>query len=379
MKIVFLIEKVGPYHAYRLEQLMDYMDVVCVETRPSSERYAWKESQKDTIAKKIHPFTGNTVEQLSELLSRLQPQVLFVGGYGFKEMIWAMCWGVQKAIPMVMLSDSTQIDEPRHFAKEWIKKMIIANCDAAFVAGTSSKAYMQALGMASNAIFTPYDIVDNDFYAERIELTSLHDRPYLVCVSRLLPQKNLFFLVDVFAELAPKYSIDLLILGNGELEVPLRKYISEKGLNQRIFLKGFLHREVVRQYYHHAQALILASTSEPWGLCVNEAMAAGLPVLVSNYCGAAIDLVEEGKNGYTFSPVDAQQATNVLDSFLKLDILQQKEMGKHSQKIIESYHGKVYWKAINRIVSFIQHKGKKTFYFRNIRIWFLIVISKRIN
>jgi len=379
MKIVFLIEKVGPYHAYRLEQLMDYMDVVCVETRPSSERYAWKESQKDTIAKKIHPFRGNTVEQLSELLRSLQPQVLFVGGYGFKEMIWAMCWGVQKAIPMVMLSDSTQIDEPRHFAKECIKKMIVANCTAAFVAGTSSKAYMEALGMASNAIFTPYDIVDNDFYAEKIELTSLHHRPYLVCVSRLLPQKNLFFLVDVFAALAPKYSIDLLILGNGELEVPLQKYISEKGLNQRIFLKGFLHREVVRQYYHHAQALILASTSEPWGLCVNEAMAAGLPVLVSTHCGAAIDLVEEGRNGYTFSPMQRETAVEVLNSFLQLDEIAQKKMGEQGRQIIDNYSGKVYRQAVVDIVSYIKTKPKKSQYFSGLKKWFLLFISRKIN
>jgi 1,2-diacylglycerol 3-alpha-glucosyltransferase len=56
-----------------------------------------------------------------------------------------------------------------------------------------------------------------------------------------------------------------------------------------------------------ASAFIQASTTEQWGLVVNEAMASGLPVLVSERCGCAPDLVKNGVNGYTFDPYDIKE------------------------------------------------------------------------
>jgi glycosyltransferase involved in cell wall biosynthesis len=65
-------------------------------------------------------------------------------------------------------------------------------------------------------------------------------------------------------------------------------------------------------YYALAGAFVLASTSETWGLVVNEAMACGLPVLVSKRCGCAQDLVADGRNGFTFDPLDVQALTRLM-------------------------------------------------------------------
>ncbi len=89
-------------------------------------------------------------------------------------------------------------------------------------------------------------------------------------------------------------------------------------------------------------------------------------------------MVQEGKNGYSFSPTDAQGAIHVLDAFLQLSALQQKEMGSYSKRLIEVFHGSVYQQAVKNIVSFIQHQGNKTLYFRSLRSWFLLAISKNV-
>ena len=72
-------------------------------------------------------------------------------------------------------------------------------------------------------------------------------------------------------------------------------------------MPGFKQYPDLPAYYGLANAFIHASTTEPWGLVVNEAMASGLPVLVSNRCGCAADLVREGVNGFTFDPCNVEE------------------------------------------------------------------------
>jgi glycosyltransferase involved in cell wall biosynthesis len=100
---------------------------------------------------------------------------------------------------------------------------------------------------------------------------------------------------------------------------------------------GHKSYDEIPSYYSSAKALILPSRSETWGLVVNEAMAAGLPVIVSQRCGCADDLVTEGDNGWVFDPDAPTALTNIL---LKLDRLsdeQVRRMGDRSRAIIENW------------------------------------------
>src|SRR5439155_16698329 len=97
---------------------------------------------------------------------------------------------------------------------------------------------------------------------------------------------------------------DLVLLGDGPLRPEVDRLIGELGLTGAVHLPGFQQYPDLPTYYGLAGAFVHASTSEPWGLVVNEAMAAGLPVLVSDRCGCAPDLVADGVNGFTFAPQD---------------------------------------------------------------------------
>lgn len=79
-----------------------------------------------------------------------------------------------------------------------------------------------------------------------------------------------------------------------------------------------------------------ASTSEQWGLVVNEAMAAGLPVLVSNRCGCAADLVREGVNGFTFDPYDVEEMTRLMFRVAHGDV-DRAALGQASREIIAEW------------------------------------------
>jgi glycosyltransferase involved in cell wall biosynthesis len=83
-------------------------------------------------------------------------------------------------------------------------------------------------------------------------------------------------------------------------------------LHGHVLLPGFKQYPDLRAYYGLASAFVHASTTEPWGLVVNEAMASGLPVLVSNRCGCAPDLVRDGVNGFTFDPGNVEQLAHLM-------------------------------------------------------------------
>src|SRR5262249_59830905 len=94
----------------------------------------------------------------------------------------------------------------------------------------------------------------------------------------------------------------LVLLGEGEQRAKLEGLRDALGLRNDVSMPGFKQYDELPAYYGLASAFVHTSTTEQWGLVVNEAMAAGLPVLVSERCGCGPDLVREGVNGFTFDP-----------------------------------------------------------------------------
>jgi glycosyltransferase involved in cell wall biosynthesis len=111
---------------------------------------------------------------------------------------------------------------------------------------------------------------------------------------------------------------------------------AELGLTDKILMPGFKQYSELLVYYGLAGAFILASTSEQWGLVVNEAMAAGLPVIVSSRCGCAPDLVKHGENGFVFDPEDANSLAQHL-RYVSSDECPRDLMGEASRKIINEW------------------------------------------
>lgn len=116
----------------------------------------------------------------------------------------------------------------------------------------------------------------------------------------------------------------------------VRRSIEELHLQECVVLPGFKQYGELPVYYGLASCLILASTSETWGLVVNEAMASGLPVLVSKACGCCEDLVREGENGFSFDPLSVDEMAEKMRmiSHGEYDLA---KMGQASQEIIANW------------------------------------------
>ncbi len=374
-RVAILFDNFGPYHLARLRAASSVCEVLAVEFGSSSAEYDWTQ-QSTTGFKRVvinHAGSSNQLgtydfrEYLFNELKRFKPDVVFVPGWSTRGAILAIKWCIKMGVPSVVMSESTEWDSSRNALKELVKRSIVSAFSAAMVGGTSHRSYIHKLGMPSDRIFIGYDVVDNRFFREESrklqacswELGKENMRPYFLASARFIEKKNLPRLLKAYASYrgavmrstidhrpsTPKVPWDLVLLGDGHLRPELERLRRELGLEDCVQMPGFKQYEALPGYYAHAGAFIHASTTEQWGLVVNEAMASGLPVLVSNRCGCAADLVKEGINGYTFDPFNEMQLCELMEK-VAFSEDEMKKMGAASIEIISSYDDSSFGRGI---------------------------------
>ena len=320
-KIAILFANYGPYHIARLASAYHAgksrgWNVFGIELARSGEEYPWQTTLNNIPFKLITVSQTYSYEKapkflliqnLLKTLTAIQPDVLAIAGYSEPAMIAAFIWGKLNKKTLILLSESKEDDAPRRLPKEWLKKQIINNYHAAVVGGKPHQRYLQNLGMTPSSIAGGYDVVNNQvFHPERIRvLSSPLNQPYFLTINRFVAKKNIPFILEAYAEYRHQLgdsAWNLVLCGDGELRSQIEAQITQLNLNAHVHLPGFLQETEILPYFAHAKCFIHASRQEQWGLVVNEAMAAGLPVLVSNRCGCYEDLIIEGVNGFGFNP-----------------------------------------------------------------------------
>lgn len=141
----------------------------------------------------------------------------------------------------------------------------------------------------------------------------------------------------------------LVLVGEGPLRGDLEGQARELGLVVRdgvadpvasggaeVVFFPFQQADVTPLFFARCEAFVLPSTREEWGLVVNEAMACGAPVIVSNRVGSHFDLVRDGQNGFVFVPTDAEQLARILNRF-EDDPDLSRRLGDEGRKAIESW------------------------------------------
>jgi glycosyltransferase involved in cell wall biosynthesis len=354
MRLLFLVRRAGPYHDARYEAAGGLLDLTVAETRPQSREYPWS-SVAGARNYRLAPFgvasnpeVGLRGDELQKAVNRCfeaaKPDVIACTGWADREYHAAVRRAHSLGVPAIVMSDSTYDDEPRTWWKERLKRPLIRGFAAAVVAGGRSRSYLRDLGFAPDAIFEPCDVVDNGHFADQPRrvsgVTCPPPGPYFLCVSRYLPKKNLFRLVQAFSayrRLHVSGGWDLVILGSGELEKELAAAIEAAGVASQVHRPGFVQYDDLPSFYAGAGACVLPSLSDQWGLAVNEAMAAGLPVIVSTACGCAADLVVDGENGFLFDARDDASLTRLMERMATLADPERVRMGAAGRSRIARY------------------------------------------
>lgn len=322
MDIVLLaLHRIGPYHHARFSAVAPHLELHVLETRPQSAEYLWDfEPSKLYFMYQIggqpspeaDPPLATLRQQLMVLLDQIQPQAIVTVGWADRAYQFLLLLAHERRIPIVLVSDSRQRDEPRSVAKERLKYQLLRGYSAALVAGRESRDYLADLGFPAAAIRQPWDVVDSTFFAQAACQSQRH-LPHFLCVSRLVAKKNhtgLLKAYGIYQRQGGRWGLQLV--GSGPLELAIRAQISELPDPQRVQLVPFCQQEQLAQLYGNANAFVLASITDQWGLVVNEAVASGLPCLVSSACGCAVDLIEHNRSGWCFDPTNTRSLADLM-------------------------------------------------------------------
>jgi glycosyltransferase involved in cell wall biosynthesis len=248
------------------------------------------------------------------------------------------------------MSDSKEDDFARSGWKEFLKGKIAQSYGAALVAGTPHRDYAVKLGVPSERTFLGYDVVDNDHFAQGAARARQRSedlrrqlglpRNYFLAVTRFIGPKNVEGLLQAYRLYRDRgkgaEAWALVLCGSGPKEDELKSMSRELGLSDVIW-PGFVQIGDLPSYYGPAGAFILPSFKDSWGLVVNEAMASGLPVLVSRWAGCCSDLVQAGVNGYALDPHDAGEMAEAMLRVSGLSAEARHAMGENSAHAIAEW------------------------------------------
>jgi glycosyltransferase involved in cell wall biosynthesis len=281
-------------------------------------------------------------------LSKARPQVLVCGGYAYAASWEAMIWARRHGVEFVLWSESNRHDARRGRAwVEWLKAYFLRHCDRFVVPGKASLEYLRLLGSPADKIVTAPNAVDNDWFAAESGNARLHSSGlreklnlpsrFILFVGRLVPEKGIFDLLAAYAKLESglRSGVGLVYAGDGVAREELKR--RAKGVSPgNVCFPGFAQREDLAGLYGLAEALVLPTHSDPWGLVVNEAMACGLPIIVTSVAGCSADLVDDGWNGYVVPPGDPEKLSMAIRSIL-LEPELQMQMRARSLERIRNY------------------------------------------
>ena len=245
---------------------------------------------------------------------------MWVHGYSTVNALHAIAAARVLGIPVLLRAEPWLSDRKRSRLKLRAKRIFFAALRRA-VAGVlpigtrNARYWAHYFGEDFPSFPMPY-AVNNEFFAEgrrnaaarrpalMTELALDSGRPVILFASKLQTRKHCDHLLAaclrLYGRLPEEQRPHLLIVGDGEQMAALQAQAAASPAGSLVRFAGFRNQRELPRFFEVASIFVLPSRHEAWGLIVNEAMAAGLPVIVSQDVGCAADLLRDGENGFTY-------------------------------------------------------------------------------
>jgi len=375
MKVVFTHTDFRIYWPARLNALTAYLknksiELEIVEIAGAGSPYAfsgnsashsenWHCLFPDKRMEDISPSDANIA--LSRKLNDLQPDIVFAGAIAFPSGAVAVRYAIERKKKVIIFDNARLEDIPRSWLVDNIKKRIYSCTDAVLCPSKAWDPTFIYFGFNQSQIFYGLNVVDNSFWIEQKLIGPSNSASgYILTVGRQIPIKNFQFLLKAYGDYSAKTTNpkELIMVGDGPEHRSLADYAIINSLNTVKFLP-FKSQSELKSIYSRAAYFVLASHGETWGLVVNEAMASGLPVLVSNQVGCASTLVQDGVNGYTFSPNNVNELADLLIRMDGLNAQERMKMGEKSEEIINDWGLERFCHGAYHAIQFVSRSAVK--------------------
>lgn len=275
--------------------------------------------------------------ELQECFSRNRYDAVLIYGWN-KKLCWqATHWAATNNIPQILIGESN-LTHRQSLAVRMVKLLVFPRYFRRFRAflaiGTLNRNLYRHYGVPQEKIFlAPYS-VDNDFFADRAleardaaaalrqNFGIVENDLVFLYVAKLIDRKRPLDLILAHHELRDRKDIHTIIVGDGPLSNDCLNMARKDGMNN-VHLVGFKNQTELPLYYAAANVMVLPSEYETWGLVVNEAMACGIPCIVSNKCGCAPDMIIPGETGFTYPVGDVRALAHAMTLFSDRQLLKQ--------------------------------------------------------
>lgn len=284
-----------------------------------------------------------------QLLQQERFDAVLIQGYTHPFERQAVLAARRLGVKVVMRGEFSDRGQRKNLLKTFIRnqylKWFYSHVDAFCYIGEDAKQHLLARRIPKkNLFFSPYSVDTTGFIAQskaynRVSTRKkmgLDEKDFVFLFSgKLIPRKEPLLLLDALEQLPSRENVALIVLGDG----PLKTQVVERGkalLGSRFLFQGFVNQSKLGQYFLAADAFVLPSNHETWGLVVNEAMQFGLPVIVSDRVGCHRDLIGDHNTGIVFKSGASGSLARALAG-LAASPDAARRLGHNAQKLIQAY------------------------------------------
>jgi glycosyltransferase involved in cell wall biosynthesis len=312
----------------------------------------YKYNVLNNVSKKpsVSHFFGCDTPDIIEKLKQNRFDAFIVNGWLVKSCVQLLLACHRRRIPCLVRGESNAM-QVRPLWKRLIHRILLINYAAFLAIGKSNRDFYVYNGVNEEKIFDAPYCVDN----KRFSYKSIKMKPnrnnlrkqwdiatdsivFLFC-AKFVPKKRPMDLLRAFniaiEKSLPSKNIHLLMVGDGELKAECERYVASHKLP--VIFTGFLNQTEIISAYVTSDCLFLVSDyGETWGLVVNEAMACGIPAIVSDRVGCHPDLIIRGKTGNIFPFGDIDSLADIILNYSQSPV-NLKYMGSEARNHISQY------------------------------------------
>jgi 1,2-diacylglycerol 3-alpha-glucosyltransferase len=334
--ILAVWDRMGDYHRARIDAVRKAFpdrQVFSADLGSSDALYGWSNTDESLhvqlSSKPPGTFDIGRISKFIKLLSSSGIGCVCIAGYGRPEYILFLLYARLTGRRVILFAESWY---PSSSFFDSIKSVFLRWCCHGFLVSgkRAHDHFARRLKVNDQKIRTGYSVVDNNHFT----IKSRDQSRKVLCVARFAPEKNLDELVTSFRNSTlPSKGWELVIVGGG----PLRKTLEDRAAGSPVSLADWRSYQELPGVYQGAALFVLPSLFEPWGLVVNEAMAASLPLVLSDKVGCLPDFLQPGSNGWSFDANVPGSLTKVFNIVCGTSDEELASMGRQSHAIVKGY------------------------------------------
>ncbi len=334
---------------------------------PLLEGYDFEFLENSSNEKGSHHFSGIKNPDIIQRIDAFGPDAILVFGWAFNSHLKVLRH-YSKKILVIFRGDSTLLDKTnllKNLFRSAILKWVYIFVDYALYVGTNNYNYFKKAGLLEEQLIYAPPAIDlerfsNDEEVREKEAIAWREKLNIKAVKKIFlfagkleEKKNVQLLLKSYTESGLSEKSEVVIVGNGKLEEELKK---EFGNNTGIHFLDFKNQSEMPTIYRMADIFVLPSSGpgETWGLAINEAMSCGRPVIASDKCGSAIDLIDNGITGFIFKSGDEQDLVAKLRTMASKSGAELKTMGENACNKIANFSYERCCTAVENLVLKVQ-------------------------